>query len=87
MIALKDVVIYKTIDKTKETKAGIIIPAVNQGRLEEGEIVSLGEDVKKEEPCLKVGDKILVEKRYSTEAEIDEEKYKIVRLNNVIVKL
>jgi len=84
-----DRVIIKLLDKEEVKKGGIIIPDTAKERPQEGEVVAVGkgkrnnagEYMKME---VKKGDRVLFGKYSGSEISIDDEKYLVVKEDEII---
>ncbi|MFO7810948.1 MAG: co-chaperone GroES [Candidatus Delongbacteria bacterium] len=82
---IKDRVVIEIVEETEnKTKGGIIIPETSsKEKPQMGKVVAVGndEDVKKE---IKNGDKVIYAKYSGTEVTLDENKYLIVKLEDIL---
>ncbi len=87
---LGDRVLVKLSEKQEEkTKSGIVLPEQAKEQPQEGEVIAVGsgrvlEDGSRLEPEVKVGDKIIYSKFAGNEIERDEEKYLILRQDDIL---
>jgi len=85
-----DRVLLKHIAEDKEqVRGGIIIPDSAKEKPQEAKVIALGTGKKDEDGKLvpfevKVGDRVLITKYGGTEVKIDEEKYTIVREDDIL---
>lgn len=86
---LGDRVLVKVIEKEEKTKSGIVLPEQAKEKPQEGEIVAVGsgkllDDGTRVEPEVKVGDKVIYSKFAGNEIESDDEKYLIMRQDDIL---
>ncbi|NJL19171.1 MAG: co-chaperone GroES [Bdellovibrionaceae bacterium] len=84
-----DRVLVKPLEEQESKKGGIIIPDTAKEKPQEGKIVALGTGKKDEDGKViafevKKGDKILFSKYGGTEVTIDDEKYLIMREDDIL---
>jgi chaperonin GroES len=80
---LHDRVIVKPAEKAEKTAGGIIIPDTAQEKPQKGEVVAVGNGTKDSPMTVKVGDTILFGKFSGTEIEIEDQKYLLMRENDI----
>lgn len=86
---LHDRIIVKRLTEEEKTKGGIIIPDSAKEKLQEAEVVAVGQGKTTDEGKIislqvKVGDKILFSKYSGNEIKIDGEEYLIMREEDVL---
>ncbi|UMZ74551.1 co-chaperone GroES [Natranaerofaba carboxydovora] len=87
---LGDRVLVKLVEQQEEkTKSGIVLPEQAKEKPQEGEVVAVGsgkilDDGNRVEPEVKVGDKIIYSKFAGNEIERDDEKYLILRQDDIL---
>lgn len=85
---LGDRVLLKAVEEQEQIKGGIIIPDSAKEKPQEAEVVALGtgktEDGKKVDFSVKVGDKVIVSKYGGTEVKFNDEKYTLVREDDIL---
>jgi len=86
---LGDRVLVKAIDEKEHVKGGIIIPDSAKEKPQEAEVIALGtgkrdEDGKRIAFEVKVGDRVLVSKYGGTEVKIGDEKYSLLREDDIL---
>ena len=84
LVPLGDRVVLKQLVAEETTKSGIVLAASAQEKREEMEVIAVGpgtEDVKME---VEVGDKIIYSKYSGTEVKLDDEKYIIVKQEDIL---
>lgn len=84
-----DRVLVKHIEEKEQSRGGIIIPDSAKEKPQEAEIIALGtgkkDDDGKPQPFeVKVGDRVLISKYGGTEVKLDEEKYLLVREDDIL---
>nr|WP_272482595.1 MULTISPECIES: co-chaperone GroES [Ereboglobus] len=84
-----DRVLVKHIEEKEQVRGGIIIPDSAKEKPQEAEVIALGsgkkDDSGKVVPFeVKVGDKVLISKYGGTEVKIDDEKYTLVREDDIL---
>ena len=83
-------VLVKLVEQQEEkTKSGIVLPEQAKEKPQEGEVVAVGsgkilDDGSRVEPEVKVGDKIIYSKFAGNEIERDDEKYLILRQDDIL---
>ncbi len=85
---LGDRVIIKLIEQSETKKGGIIIPDTAKERPQEGEVVAVGKGRRTNsgdriEPEVKKGDRVLFGKYAGNEITIDDEKYLVVKEDEI----
>jgi len=86
---LGDRVLVQPIEEKETKKGGIIIPDTAKEKPQEGQVVALGtgkvdDNGKKVEFTVKKGDKVLISKYGGTEVKIENEKYTLVREDDIL---
>lgn len=86
---LHDRVVVKRIDAEAKTAGGIIIPDSAKEKPQEAEVIALGTGKKDEKGNavafeVKVGDKVLISKYGGTEVKIENEKFTLVREDDIL---
>jgi chaperonin GroES len=86
---LGDRVLVKAIEDKEQIKGGIIIPDSAKEKPQEAEVIALGtgkkDDNGKAIPFeVKVGDKVLVSKYGGTEVKIGDDKYSLLREDDIL---
>lgn len=86
---LGDRVLVKHVEESEQVRGGIIIPDSAKEKPQEAEIVALGSGKKDEngkaQPFeVKVGDRVLISKYGGTEVKIDDEKYLLLREDDIL---
>ena len=88
LVPLGDRVVLKQFEAEETTKSGIILAAKSQEKPQEAEVVAVGPggmvDGKEVTMQVKVGDKVIYSKYSGTEVELDNEKYVVVKQNDIL---
>lgn len=89
---LGDRVLVKQSEEKEQIKGGIIIPDAAKEKSQEGEVVAVGpgrltNEGKRLPVEVKVGDKVLVSKYGGTEVTIGDEKYVLLREEDIVAIL
>jgi chaperonin GroES len=86
---LGDRVLVKAIEEKEQMKGGIIIPDSAKEKSQEAEVIALGTGKKDDDGKVipfevKVGDKVLVSKYGGTEVKIGDDKYSLLREDDIL---
>ena len=84
LVPLGDRVVLKQLAAEENTKSGIVLPGQEKEKPQQAEVIAVGpgtEDVKME---VAVGDQIIYSKYSGTEVKLDEEKYIIVKQEDIL---
>jgi chaperonin GroES len=86
---LHDRVIVKRNEADNKTSSGIIIPDTAKEKPQEGEVIAIGEGIRKEDGTLmplevRKGDKILFGKYAGTEIKLDGEDYLMMKEEDIL---
>ncbi|MDX8415517.1 co-chaperone GroES [Intestinicryptomonas porci] len=89
---LGDRVLVKQVEEKEQIKGGIIIPDAAKEKSQEAEVVALGtgktdENGKKAAFEVKVGDKVLIAKYGGTEVKAGDEKFTLLREDDILAIL
>lgn len=84
-----DRVLVKALEAIEKTKGGIILPDTAQEKPQEGEVVAVGKGKLLDDGTVKplevkVGDKVLYTKYSGTEVSVKEEKYLILKEEDIL---
>ena len=84
-----DLVLVKHIEEKEQIRGGIIIPDSAKEKPQEAEVIALGTGKKDEKGNsvpfeVKIGDKVLISKYGGTEVKIDNEKFTLVREDDIL---
>ena len=78
LVPLGDRVVLKQVEAEETTKSGIVLPGQAQEKPQQAEVVA---EITMQ---VKVGDKVIYSKYSGTEVELDNEKYGIVKQNDIL---
>lgn len=84
LVPLGDRVVLKQLAAEETTKSGIVLPGQEKEKPQQAEVIAVGpgtEDVKME---VAVGDQIIYSKYSGTEVKLEEEKYIIVKQEDIL---
>ena len=85
---LFDKVVLKQLIAEETTKSGIVLPGQAKEKPQQAEVVAVGPggvvEGKEVTMQVKVGDKVIFSKYSGTEVEMDEEKFVIVKQNDIL---
>jgi len=86
---LADRVVVKALEETEQMRGGLYIPDTAKEKPQQGEVVAVGpgkvgDDGKRIDPEVKVGDKVLYGKYSGTEVTVGDEQYLILREADVL---
>ena len=85
---LFDNVVLKPIVEEEKTASGIVLPGGEKEKPQQAEVVAVGPgelaDGTKVTMQVKVGDKVIYSKYSGTDVELDDEKYVIVKQNDIL---
>ncbi len=86
---LGDRVLVKAIEEKEQVKGGIIIPDSAKEKPQEAEVIALGTGKKDDNGKVipfevKVGDRVLVSKYGGTEVKIGDDKYSLLREDDIL---
>ena len=89
---LGDRVLVKQSEEKEQIKGGIIIPDAAKEKSQEAEVVAIGsgrltDDGKRAPFEVKVGDRVLISKYGGTEVSIGDEKYVLLREDDIVAIL
>ena len=88
LVPLGDRVVLKQLEAEETTKSGIVLPGQNKEKPQQAEVVAVGPggvvDGKEVKMEVKVGDNVIFSKYSGTEVEVDEEKYVVVKQNDIL---
>ena len=84
-----DRILVKLIEDKEQIRGGIIIPDSAKEKPQEAEVIALGAGKRDDSGKLiafevKAGDKVLISKYGGTEVKIDDEKYTLVREDDIL---
>ena len=84
LVPLGDRVVLKQLIAEETTKSGIVLPGQEKEKQQQAEVIAVGpgtEDVKME---VEVGDKIIFSKYSGTEVKLDDDKFIIVKQEDIL---
>ena len=88
LVPLFDRIVLKQLAAEETTKSGIVLPGQAKEKPQQAEVVAVGPggvvDGKEVTMQVKVGDKVIYSKYAVSEVEVDEEKYVIVKQNDIL---
>jgi len=88
LVPLFDRVVLKQLVAEETTKSGIVLPGQAKEKPQQAEVIAVGPggvvDGKEITMQVKVGDKVIYSKYSGTDVEVDEEKYVIVKQNDIL---
>ena len=91
LVPLADRVVLKQLVAEETTKSGIVLPGQNKEKPQQAEVIAVGPggvvDGKEVTMQVKVGDKVIYSKYSGTDVEVDEEKFVIVKQNDILAIL
>ncbi len=88
LVPLGDRVILKEAEAEETTKSGIVLPGQAQEKPQQAEVIAVGPggmiDGKEVKMTVEVGQKVIYSKYSGTEVKLGDEKYIIVRQNDIM---
>ena len=88
LVPLFDRVVLKKLVAEETTKSGIVLPGQAKEKPQQAEVIAVGPggvvDGKEITMQVKVGDKVIYSKYSGTEVELDNEKYVVVKQNDIL---
>ncbi len=88
LVPLFDRVVLKHLVAEETTKSGIVLPGQAKEKPQQAEVIAVGPggivDGKEITMQVKVGDKVIYSKYSGTEVELDDEKYVVVKQNDIL---
>ena len=88
LVPLGDRVVLKQFEAEETTASGIILASKSQEKPQQAEVVAVGPggmvDGKEVTMHVKVGDKVIYSKYSGTEVEVEDEKFVIVKQNDIL---
>ena len=88
LVPLGDRVVLKHVLAEETTKSGIVLPGQSKEKPQQAEVIAVGPggvvDGKEVKMEVKVGDQVIYSKYSGTEVELDDEKYIVVRQNDIL---
>ena len=88
LVPLGDKVVLKQLEAEETTKSGIVLPGTAKEKPQQAEVVAVGPggviDGKEVVMQVKVGDKVIYQKYAGTDVKLGEDKYVVVRQNDIV---
>lgn len=88
LLPLGERVVLKPLAAEETTKSGIVLPGADKEKPQQAEVVAVGPggvvDGKEITMQVKVGDKVIYSKYSGTEVELDNEKFVVVKQNDIL---
>lgn len=88
LVPLFDRVVLKQLVAEETTKSGIVLPGQAKEKPQQAEVIAVGPggvvDGKEVAMQVKVGDKVIYSKYSGTEVEVEDEKYVVVKQNDIL---
>ena len=88
LVPLADRVVLKQLEAEQTTKSGIVLPGQEKEKPQQAEVSAVGPggvvDGKEIKMEVKVGDKVIYSKYAGTEVKLEEEKFIIVKLSDIL---
>ena len=88
LVPLGDKVVLKQLEAEETTKSGIVLPGTAKEKPQQAEVIAVGHggvvDGKEVEMQVKVGDKVIYQKYAGTDVKLGEDKYVVVRQNDIV---
>ena len=88
LVPLFDRVVLKQLVAEETTTSGIVLPGQAKEKPQQAEVVAVGPggvvDGKEITMQVKAGDKVIYSKYSGTEVEVDDEKYVVVKQNDIL---
>lgn len=88
LVPLGDRVVLKQLVAEETTKSGIVLPGQAKEKPQQAEVIAVGPggvvDGKEITMQVKVGDKVIYSKYSGTDVELEEEKFVVVKQNDIL---
>ena len=88
LVPLFDRVVLKQLVEEETTKSGIVLPGQAKEKPQQAEVIAVGPggvvDGKEITMQVKVGDKVIYSKYSGTDVELEEEKFVVVKQNDIL---
>lgn len=88
LVPLGDRVVLKQLEAETTTKSGIVLPGQDKEKPQQAEVIAVGPggtvDGKEVKMEVKAGDQVIYSKYSGTEVKLEEEKFIIVRQNDIL---
>ena len=88
LVPLGDRVVLKQLEAEQTTKSGIVLPGQEKEKPQQAEVIAVGTggvvDGKEIKMEVKAGDKVIYSKYAGTEVKLEDEKFIIVKQNDIL---
>lgn len=84
LVPLGDRVVLKQLAAEETTKSGIVLPGQEKEKPQQAEVIAVGPGTEEVKMEVVPGDKIIYSKYSGTEVKLDEEKYIIVKQEDIL---
>ena len=88
LVPLGDRVVLKQLEAEQTTKSGIVLPGQEKEKPQQAEVIAVGPggvvDGKEIKMEVKAGDKVIYSKSAGTEVKLEDEKFIIVKQNDIL---
>ena len=88
LVPLGDRVVLKQLEAEQTTKSGIVLPGQEKEKPQQAEVIAVGPggvvDGKEIKMDVKAGDKVIYSKYAGTEVKLEDEKFIIVKQNDIL---
>ena len=84
LVPLADRVVLKQLEAETRTQSGIILTGSAQEKPQEAEVVAVGPGTEEVKMEVAVGQKVIYSKYSGTEVKMDDQKYIIVKQNDIL---
>ena len=88
LVPLGDRVVLKQLEAEQTTKSGIVLPGQEKEKPQQAEVIAVGPggvvDGKEIKMEVKAGDKVIYSKYAETEVKLEDEKFIIVKQNDIL---
>lgn len=88
LVPLGDRVVLKQLEAEQTTKSGIVLPGQEKEKPQQAEVIAVGPggvvDGKEVKMEVKAGDKVIYSKYAGTEVKLEDEKFIIVKQNDIL---
>ena len=88
LVPLGDRVVLKQLEAEQTTKSGIVLPGQENEKPQQAEVIAVGPggvvDGKEIKMEVKAGDKVIYSKYAGTEVKLEDEKFIIVKQNDIL---
>ena len=88
LVPLSDRVVLKQLEAETTTKSGIVLPGQDKEKPQQAEVIAVGPggvvDGKEIKMEVKAGDKVIYSKYAGTEVKLEDEKFIIVKQNDIL---